>query len=41
MEYGILGAIIIVALASVLDEYGRIMMPLFEQIAIAAAGAGR
>lgn len=40
MEYGILGAIIIVALASVTDQYGRILLPLFEQIATFAASAG-
>lgn len=40
MEYGILGAIIILALASVSEQYGVILLPLFERIATFAAAAG-
>jgi predicted RND superfamily exporter protein len=40
MEYGLLGAIVIVALASVTGQYAEILTPLFQWLVAFAATAG-
>ncbi len=37
MEYGLLGAIVVVALASVTDQYAIMLTPIFERIVTLAA----
>jgi len=41
MEYGLLGAIVVVALASVTGQYGELLVPLFERLSAFAAAAGQ
>jgi Flp pilus assembly pilin Flp len=40
MEYGLLGAIVIVALASVTGQYAEILAPLIQWLVAFAATAG-
>ncbi|QYU66169.1 hypothetical protein J4558_14320 [Leptolyngbya sp. 15MV] len=40
MEYGLLGAIVIVALASVTDQYAELLLPIFTGLVDFAATAG-
>lgn len=40
MEYGLLGAIVIVALASVTDQYAELLVPIFDRIVNLAATLG-
>jgi Flp pilus assembly pilin Flp len=37
MEYGLLGAIVVVALASVTDQYATLLLPIFDRLVTFAA----